>query len=505
MSAVPIKTALDARHRALGARMIPFAGWDMPVQYKGLVEEHNAVRTAAGLFDLSHMGEIFITGPDAAAALDYALVTAPGKLAVGRAHYSMICDANGGVIDDLIVYRLGDDALHGRAERVECADGRRRRWASDSPNFDAMLDDASMRTSLVAIQGPRAAEILQPFVDVDLKTIKYYSGTETTACGVPAILARTGYTGEDGFELFVAWDDAVRVWDTLLEAGAARGLVPAGLGARDTLRLEAGMPLYGQELDRDTTPFEAGLGRLVSFAKPGDFVGRAALERAKDNPRKTLVGLKLAGRGIARIGYPVYLPAAADAVRRRHERNRIADARIRDCDGLRARRSQRRLAASSKSAFAISARARKSCRCRSTNDRPEEAESHVDIPDNLKYSSEHEWLASNGKTAKVGITGYAAEHIGDIVFVELPKVGSAVTAGSSFGVIEAVKSVSELFAPVSGKVTAINERVAKEPELVTASPYDEGWLIEIEMSDDGETAALKDAAGYRELHRESSE
>jgi aminomethyltransferase len=130
---------------------------------------------------------------------------------------------------------------------------------------------------------------------------------------VSAILARTGYTGEDGFELFVAWDDAVRVWDTLLEAGAARGLVPAGLGARDTLRLEAGMPLYGNELDRDTTPFEAGLGRLVSFAKSGDFVGRAALERAKDNPRKTLVGLKINGRGIARIGYPVYLPAAATA------------------------------------------------------------------------------------------------------------------------------------------------------------------------------------------------
>jgi aminomethyltransferase len=305
------KTALDATHRALGARMIPFAGWDMPVQYKGLVEEHVAVRKAAGLFDLSHMGEIYINGPDAAAALDYALVTAPGKLKVGRAHYSMICAADGGIIDDLIVYRLGETKYMvvpnaSNAETVSAA--LRERIAG----FDAELDDASMRTSLVAIQGPRAAEILQPFVDVDLTTIKYYSGTETRACGVPAILARTGYTGEDGFELFVAWDDAVRVWDTLLEAGAAKGLVPAGLGARDTLRLEAGMPLYGQELNRETTPFEAGLGRLVSFAKEGDFVGRAALENAKDNPRKTLVGLKLAGPRIARIGYPVYLPAATE-------------------------------------------------------------------------------------------------------------------------------------------------------------------------------------------------
>jgi aminomethyltransferase len=306
-----MKTALDARHRALGARMIPFAGWDMPVQYRGLVEEHNAVRTAAGLFDLSHMGEIFVTGPDAAAALDYALITAPGKLAVGRAHYSMICDADGGVIDDLIVYRLGDARYMvvpnaSNAATVAAALGERLK------RFDAALDDASMRTSLVAIQGPLAAEILQPFVDVDLATIKYYSGTQTRACGVPAVLARTGYTGEDGFELFVAWDDAVRVWDVLLDAGAARGLVPAGLGARDTLRLEAGMPLYGQELNRATTPFEAGLGRLVNFGKAGDFVGRAALELARNNPRKALVGLKLSGRGIARIGYPVYLPAATD-------------------------------------------------------------------------------------------------------------------------------------------------------------------------------------------------
>jgi aminomethyltransferase len=306
------QTALDARHRALGARMIPFAGWDMPVQYRGLVEEHNAVRTAAGLFDLSHMGELFVTGPDAAAALDFAIVTAPSKLAVGRAHYSMICDETGGVLDDLIVYRLGDTrymVVPNASNTAVVAAALKERLA----RFDATLDDASMRTSLVAIQGPRAAEILQPFVSVDLKTIKYYSGTQTTACGVPAILARTGYTGEDGFELFVAWDDAVRVWDTLLEAGAPLGLVPAGLGARDTLRLEAGMPLYGNELDRNTTPFEAGLGRLVSFAKSGDFVGRSALERAKDNPRKALVGLKIHGRGIARIGYPVYLPAAADA------------------------------------------------------------------------------------------------------------------------------------------------------------------------------------------------
>jgi aminomethyltransferase len=303
------QTALDARHRALGARMIPFAGWDMPVQYTGLVEEHRAVRSAAGLFDLSHMGELFVAGVDAGRALDAAIVTTPSKLAVGKAHYSMIAAPDGGVIDDLIVYRLGEQewlVVANASNVATVAAALRERLVG----FDVKLDDASMRTSLVAIQGPRAAEILRPFVPIDLTGIKYYSGTRTTACGVPALLARTGYTGEDGFELFVDWQDGVRVWDTLLAAGRAHGLIPAGLGARDTLRLEAGMPLYGQELDRETTPFEAGLGRVVKFDKPGDFVGRAPLAAAKDTPRKTLIGLRMTGRGIARTGYPVYLPAA---------------------------------------------------------------------------------------------------------------------------------------------------------------------------------------------------
>ncbi len=307
-----LKTALLDRHVALGARMVPFAGWEMPVQYTGLVEEHIAVRTAAGLFDLSHMGELYLEGPDAGRALDFALVTAPGKMAVGKAHYSMICAADGSVMDDLIVYRLAELrylVVANASNAGVVADALRERIV----DFDVTLDDASMRTSLVAIQGPKAAEILQAHINVDLTTVKYYSGVEAIACGVPVLLARTGYTGEDGFELFTAWDDAGVVWDTLMTAGAGHGLIPAGLGSRDTLRLEAGMPLYGQELDRATTPFEAGLGRVVKFDKPGDFVGRAALEAARETPRKVLVGLRLTGRGIARTGYPVYLPGATDA------------------------------------------------------------------------------------------------------------------------------------------------------------------------------------------------
>ncbi len=306
------QTPLDAAHRALGARMIPFAGWDMPVQYAGITQEHNAVRTAAGLFDLSHMGELWIRGAGAAAALDGALVTAPSRLKEGRAHYSMICNPDGAVIDDLIVYRTGDEAflvVANASNREAVAKALRERLSG----HDATFDDASLRTALIAIQGPRSREILQAHTDIDLEPLKYYSIASATVRKRAVRIARTGYTGEDGFEVYTEWADAERLWNHLLEEGADAGLVPAGLGSRDTLRLEAGMPLYGQELDLETTPFEAGLGRVVKFDKPEPFVGREALEAAKDAPSKVLVGLKLTGRGIARTGYPVYLPAAPEA------------------------------------------------------------------------------------------------------------------------------------------------------------------------------------------------
>ncbi len=301
------RTSLRDRHVALGARLVGFGGWEMPLQYSGIIDEHHAVRRAAGLFDLSHMGEVWVSGPGAAEGLAAALVTDPTRLAVGRAHYSMIAAPDGGIIDDLIVYRLGAERFlvvpnASNAERV--AEELEQRLQS----FEAVMDDASARTALVAIQGPSARGILAPLTDVDLAALKYYAIAEGEAAGAPALVARTGYTGEDGFELFLAPDDAADVWDRLLAAGAAEGLVPAGLGARDTLRLEAGMPLYGNELGPDTTPMEACLDRLVKFEKEGDFVGRAALEAARDaGPRKRLVGLRLRGRGIARHGYPVHL------------------------------------------------------------------------------------------------------------------------------------------------------------------------------------------------------
>jgi aminomethyltransferase len=300
------ETPLTAAHRALGARLIEFGGWLMPVQYTSILEEHRAVRERVGLFDLSHMGELYVEGPDAGAALAAALVTNPPSLAVGRAHYSMICSPAGGIIDDLIVYRLAETrflvvANAGNAGVVSDT------LAERLVRFKAVLDDRALATGLLAVQGPGARETLAPLTDVDLGSLRYYAIAEGTMAGIPALVARTGYTGEDGFEIFVDTGLTVALWEALLAAVTGEGGIPSGLGARDTLRLEAGMPLYGNELDLTTNPFEAGLGRVVKLDKAGDFVGRAALEKvAREGPSRKLVGLIVEGRGIARHGYPVF-------------------------------------------------------------------------------------------------------------------------------------------------------------------------------------------------------
>jgi aminomethyltransferase len=299
------ESPLLGRHVGLGARLIEFADWQMPVQYRGIVEEHQAVRSAAGLFDLSHMGELWVIGADAGDALAAAVVSDPRTLVDGRAQYSLLCTADGGVIDDLIIYRLEADrylVVANAANATRVSDALAERFVG----WKVLLDDRSLATGLVAIQGPRSLDILAPRTDLDLSAIRYYGAAEGTVAGAEALVARTGYTGEDGFEVFVDAGDAGRVWDALIDAGAAHGLLPIGLGARDTLRLEAGMPLYGNELDRSTNPVEAGLGRVVKLDKDGGFVGREALARVvRDGPAKRLVGLVVEGRGIARHGYPV--------------------------------------------------------------------------------------------------------------------------------------------------------------------------------------------------------
>ncbi|MFB8246900.1 glycine cleavage system aminomethyltransferase GcvT [Streptomyces sp. NPDC055952] len=301
-------TALDALHRSLGATMTDFAGWDMPLRYGSERDEHLAVRTKAGLFDLSHMGEITVTGPQAAALLDHALVGNIGGVKPGRARYTMICRADGGILDDLIVYRLGE------TEYMVVANASNAQVVLDAlteraAGFDAEVRDDRDAYALIAVQGPESPGILASLTHADLDGLKYYAGLPGTVAGVPALIARTGYTGEDGFELFVKPEHAVELWQALTKAGEGAGLVPCGLSCRDTLRLEAGMPLYGHELTTALTPFDAGLGRVVKFEKEGDFVGREALReaaaRAEQNPPRVLVGLVAEGRRVPRAGYAV--------------------------------------------------------------------------------------------------------------------------------------------------------------------------------------------------------
>ncbi|WP_327719516.1 glycine cleavage system aminomethyltransferase GcvT [Streptomyces sp. NBC_00490] len=308
MSNEPRLTALDALHRSLGATMTDFAGWDMPLRYGSERDEHNAVRTKAGLFDLSHMGEITVTGPQAAALLNYALVGNIASVGVGRARYTMICREDGGILDDLIVYRLEE------TEYMVVANASNAQVVLDAlveraAGFDAEVRDDRDAYALLAVQGPQSPGILASLTDADLDGLKYYAGLPGTVAGVPALIARTGYTGEDGFELFVKPEHAVELWQALTKAGEGVGLVPCGLSCRDTLRLEAGMPLYGHELSTELTPFDAGLGRVVKFEKEGDFVGRAALreaaEHADHEPPRVLVGLIAEGRRVPRAGYAV--------------------------------------------------------------------------------------------------------------------------------------------------------------------------------------------------------
>jgi aminomethyltransferase len=304
------KTPLHARHRALGARMVEFGGWDMPVEYSGIVDEHMAVRTRGGLFDVSHMGEIEIAGTGALAAVQQITSNDASRLAVGQAQYSALVTPQGTFVDDVLTYRLADahfmlvvnasnimKDVHWVVEHIQDVD-------------DAVAVNTSSRYALLALQGPVAREVLQTLTGVDLASMKYYWFATGEVAGVRATISRTGYTGEDGFEVFVAPASAERVWDAILHAGRAAGVLPVGLGARDTLRLEASMRLYGNDMDESTTMLEADLGWIVGWKK-SDFIGADALRRQKaEGPPRKLVGFEMIDRAIGRHGYDVYLNSA---------------------------------------------------------------------------------------------------------------------------------------------------------------------------------------------------
>lgn len=307
MTATPLlRTPFHHLHVAAGAKMVPFAGWEMPVQYAGGLAEHRAVREGCGVFDVSHMGELILTGPDAVAFADHVATNDVRGLAVGQVQYSAFCNARGTIEDDGLVYRHADHVM-----LVVNASNREKVLAHLGTlveGFDVMLEDASDRFALLAVQGPATEAVLQPLVDVPLAPVGYYRFVEGRVAGVPATISRTGYTGEDGFELYFGPEHADAVWGALMATGR---VVPCGLGARDTLRLEMGFALYGNDIDDTTTPLEAGLGWITKLGKP-DFIGKAALaaQKAAGVPRR-LVGFTLPDRHIARHGMPVFAGGAA--------------------------------------------------------------------------------------------------------------------------------------------------------------------------------------------------
>jgi aminomethyltransferase len=299
---MPQRTPLFDTHVRSGARMVDFAGWEMPVQYSGLLEEHEAVRTRAGLFDVSHMGEVVFRGPDALASLNRIFTNDLGKVVDGQAQYGCLCREDGGIVDDVVVYRRSATDL------LVCVNagnrGKDHEWLRDHAGATRVANESDDWAQL-ALQGPSAAAILQALTKVDLSALRSFRFVDGDAAGIRCTIARTGYTGEDGFELFCRPDAAPRLWEALLAAGAPAGILPAGLGARDTLRLEMAYRLYGSDMDDTTTPLEAGLGWVVKLDK-GEFVGRDALLRQKEAgvPRK-LVGFVLTDPGIARHGHDV--------------------------------------------------------------------------------------------------------------------------------------------------------------------------------------------------------
>jgi aminomethyltransferase len=299
------RTPLYEQHLALGARLVEFGGWEMPVQYSSILEEHRAVRTRAGLFDVSHMGEFKVEGKDALAFLQNLVPNDVGRLAIHQALYSQLCLPDGGTIDDLIIYYLAENhyMVVVNAANID----KDFAWVEkQARNFDVQATNQSDATALLALQGPESLAILQPLTGENLSAIRYYHCTPGMVDGINCIISRTGYTGEDGFELYCAPVDVVKLWNDLLAAGKQHGLLPAGLGARDTLRLEAGYCLYGHELDEQTNPLEANLGWTVKLNK-GDFIGHDALLKVKEEGlKRKLIGIEMIERGVSRGGYAIY-------------------------------------------------------------------------------------------------------------------------------------------------------------------------------------------------------
>ena len=408
------RTPLFDTHVSARAKMVDFGGWNMPVQYSGIVEEHQAVRTGVGLFDVSHMGEVVIRGPESARLVDYVSTNSAANLKIGQAHYSALLYEHGGIVDDILVHKVSD------TEWFLCVNASNQEkdfdHIRDNNKFDAEVEYASPKYAQIAIQGPKARATLQKLTATDLRGIKYYWFSDGEVSGTNARIAHTGYTGEDGFEIYIAPDQAPRLWRELMDAGEEFGVKPCGLGARNTLRLEAKMALYGHELTASINPLEADLAWIVKMDK-GDFIGREALEKTlTQGLTRKLAGFEMTERGIGRDGYEVWHDGNAAGWVTSGGPSPTLNKNIGLCflpaekavPGVQIQIQIRNAAVGAVTVSHTFLQETKS----------------MTYPETFKYTKEHEWVNVNGDEGTVGITDHAQHELGDIVFVDLPKAGS---------------------------------------------------------------------------------
>ncbi len=506
--------------------MVPFAGWEMPVQYSGVSEEHRAVREAAGLFDVSHMGELVLGGEYAAQVVNYLITNDASRLADGQALYTCACNEHGTILDDLIVYRVAADRW-----LIVCNASNREKMAAhfkQAAEHHCDFEDASDRTAMIALQGPRALAVaaLAGGDGPTLGELPAFHFRDVTLANVRCTVARTGYTGEDGVELFCAPEDAPQVWRTLIELGRPLGLLPCGLAARDTLRLEARLSLYGNDIDETTNPIEAGLS-LGGQARQGR-LRRSRGARPRQGRRPGPQARRLRDDGPRHR--PARLPAARQverARRRLHQRQPRPHGRQEHRPRLRARRDERHrdrapgrlprpprrgqgrqdavLQASLVVTRSREPRSGSAPPSGPSTTRQQGDMASDDVKDDRRYTKDHEWAKATAARSLVGITAFAVEQLGDITLVNLDvKAGDTLTAGKAFGTIESVKTLSDLFAPLSGKVARVNPALEDKPELVNEDCWEAAWMIGIAPSDASELDGLLDPSAYAELLKNAS-
>ena len=471
------RTPLHECHVALGARLVPFAGWEMPVQYEGVIPEHRAVRQDAGVFDVSHMGELEVEGPKAHEFLQSVLSNDLDRVEPGQAQYTLLTNERGGIVDDLIAYRLepGRYLLIVNASNSDTDF----QWLKEREIPGSDVRDISNDYALLAVQGPRSLERL------GLDEAPAFTFSMDEIDGVEVMVNRTGYTGETGVELMVPAEEGAALWDAVL----ARGVKPAGLGARDTLRLEVCYPLHGNDIGPDTDAISAGLGWVAALDK--DFTGAEELRRIKaEGPARKLAAFVMEDAGIPRQGM------AIDGGGRGHLRHALADARPGHRDGLRRRRAgrARRGADNRRSRQAAARPCRRETDLQARGGLMAAAESY---PDELAYHPQHDWARVEDGEAVLGITWYAQDALGDLVHFEPPEVGDSVAKDGVYGEVESVKAVSDVVSPLSGEVLEVNQAVVGGPETVNEDPYGDGWLIRIRLSDASEVDSLLDADAYK--------